>query len=84
MSGGDQPPTTDAAFYAPLRRLHDMPLIAGIAHELQDPSDQLRVRELVETAARGPVDIATSCGLGRRTPAQAELAVQAMLKLTAD
>lgn len=84
MSGGDQPPTTDAAFYGPLRRLHDMPLIAGIAHELQDPSDQLRVRDLVETAAGRPVDIATSCGLGRRAPAEAERAVQAMLKLTAD
>jgi hypothetical protein len=84
MSGGDQPPPTDAAFYAPLRQLAAMPLIAGIAHELQDPADQLRVRDLVETAAGREVDIATSCGLGRRTPEQAELAVQAMLALVAD
>jgi hypothetical protein len=84
MSGGDRPPPTTPEFYAPLRRLDAMPLIAGIAHELQDPADQLRVRDLVETAARRPVDIATSCGLGRRTPERAELAVQAMLKLVAD
>ncbi|GAA3433608.1 hypothetical protein GCM10018954_032120 [Kutzneria kofuensis] len=84
MSGGEQPPPTDAAFYAPLRRLRDMPLIAGIAHELQDPADQLRVRDLVETAAGRQVDIATSCGLGRRSPSEAENAVQAMLKLVDD
>jgi hypothetical protein len=84
MSGGDQPPPTTPDFYAPLRRLHSMPLIAGIAHELQEPADQLRVRDLVEAAAGRQVDIATSCGLGRRTPEAAELAVQAMRKLVAD
>ncbi len=73
-----------AAFYAPLRQLREMPLIAGIAHELQSPADQLRVRDLVEQATGRAVDIATSCGLGRRTADEAERAVQAMLKLAAD
>ncbi len=84
MSGGDQPPPTEPAFYAPLRQLREMPLIAGIAHELQSPADQLRVRDLVEQATGRAVDIATSCGLGRRTADEAERAVQAMLKLAAD
>ncbi|QUQ66306.1 hypothetical protein [Kutzneria sp. CA-103260] len=84
MSGGDEPPSTDGEFYAPLRRLREMPLIAGIAHELQDSGDQLRVRELVEQAVGRSVDIATNCGLGRRSAEEAERAVQAMLKLVAD
>jgi hypothetical protein len=70
MSGGDQPPPTRPDFHAPLRRLDAMSLVAGIAHELQDPADQLRVRDLVKSAAGRTVDIAASCGLGRRTPSR--------------
>jgi hypothetical protein len=85
MSGGDVPPTTDAAFYAPLRRLRvDTEVVAGIAHENQDHATQLTVRSLVEEALGTPVAIATSCGLGRRTPEQAEKAVAAMRALLAD
>ena len=84
MSGGDVPPPADPAFYAPLRRLRlprDVELIAGIAHEEQDPQTQLTVRGLVEQALGRPVDIATSCGLGRRTPEAATAAVTAMQAL---
>jgi hypothetical protein len=84
MSGGDVPPTTDPRFYAPLRRLRlpaDVDLIAGIAHEDQDPQAQLTVRRLAEDALGRPVDIATSCGLGRRTPEAATAAVTSMKAL---
>jgi hypothetical protein len=84
MSGGDVPPPTEAGFYAPLRRLR-MPegveVIAGIAHEDQDTRTQLAVRGLVEDALGHPVDIATSCGLGRRTPDAAAAAVTSMRTL---
>ena len=86
MSGGDVPPPADPAFYAPLRRLRlprDVELIAGIAHEEQDPQTQLAVRGLVEQALGRPVDIATSCGLGRRTQEAATAAVTAMQALLA-
>jgi hypothetical protein len=82
MSGGDQPPTTDPAFYAPLRRLPGgVQLVAGIAHENQGEAEQVAVRTAVEKAVGRTVDIATSCGLGRRTPEQAEQAVAAMRAL---
>jgi hypothetical protein len=85
MSGGDQPPSTDPAFYAPLRSLRTgCPVIAGIAHEEQDLADQVVVRRLVEDAVGTPVDIATSCGLGRRTPEQALRAVDRMRALLED
>lgn len=84
MSGGDVPPTTEPGFYAPLRglRLPDsVEVIAGIAHEEQDRETQLAVRELVETALGRAADIATSCGLGRRTPEAATAAVTSMRAL---
>jgi hypothetical protein len=57
--------------------------VAGIAHEDQDSTAQLAARTLVEQALGTTVDIATSCGLGRRTPEQAEHAVAAMRTLLA-
>jgi hypothetical protein len=84
LSGGDRPPTTDPAFYAPLLSLGrraGTTVVAGIAHESQSPRDQLAVRTLVEQAVGHEVDIATACGLGRRTPGQAALAVDRMRAL---
>jgi hypothetical protein len=84
LSGGEAPPTTDPAFYAPLRDLNrdDLPqLIAGLAHENQPLADQLTIRGVVERQVGRPVDIATACGLGRRTPQQATEAVDRMREL---
>ncbi|GAA1523083.1 hypothetical protein [Kribbella lupini] len=82
LCGGQQPPSTDPAFYAPLKKLNgEPPLVAGIAHEAQPLADQFVVRRLVEDAVGRPVDIATACGLGRRTPEQAADAVARMRAL---
>lgn len=84
LSGGDIPPTADPSFYPPLRDLRlpeGTDLIVGIAHEEQDRETQLAVRGLVEDAVGRPVDIATSCGLGRRTPEAAIAAVAGMRAL---
>ncbi|HWO65746.1 MAG TPA: hypothetical protein VNO31_37505, partial [Umezawaea sp.] len=63
MYGGDRVPSTDPAFYAPLRGLRPgIQLVAGIAHEDQSLADQVTVRRLVEDAVGGQVDIATACG----------------------
>jgi hypothetical protein len=84
MSGGDQPPPTDPAFYAPLRGLEvSANVVAGIAHEEQAVAEQFVVRGLVEDAVGRPVDIATACGLGRRSPEQAAAAVDRMRALQA-
>jgi hypothetical protein len=82
LSGGELPPPTDSTFYQPLRGLRlDARVVAGIAHENQNRADQLAVRTYVEQALGTTVDIATSCGLGRRTPEQAEQVVAAMRAL---
>jgi hypothetical protein len=82
MSGGDVPPTTAPEFYAPLRRIGpNVHVIAGVAHEEQPYEDQLVVRRLVEEALGRRVDIATSCGLGRRTTEAAVRATESMLAL---
>jgi hypothetical protein len=85
LCGGEHPPSTDPAFYAPLRSLRSLPravtVVAGIAHENQSPELQLSVRGMVEAAVGRQVDVATACGLGRRTAQQARKAVDRMLAL---
>jgi hypothetical protein len=87
LAGGNEPPATSASYYEPLGRLRvpaDLPVVAGIAHEEQSAADQVLVRSHVEAALGRRVDIATSCGLGRRTPEQAEQAFQSMRALLED
>lgn len=66
---GDVPPSTDAAFYAPLGDL-ELPdgvrFVAGFVHEAQDLDTQRRVRQLIEDRLGRPADVAAACGLGRR------------------
>lgn len=84
LCGGEEPPTTDPTFYAPLRELDIAPnttLVAGLAHEGATVEDQRAVRDLVERETGMEVDIATACGLGRRSREQAESAVERMRAL---
>ncbi|MDV3129943.1 hypothetical protein M1247_33920 [Mycobacterium sp. 21AC1] len=71
LAAGDEPPSLDATYYAPLSDLRLPPLtrlVAGFVHEGLS-EDQLRdVLILVESARHGRVDIAAACGLGRREP----------------
>jgi hypothetical protein len=80
-------PRTDAAWYAPLTELR-LPsrtrFIAGFAHEDQDLEEQRRIRALIEANVGREVDVATSCGLGRRTRPAAEAALERTVALTAD
>lgn len=62
------PPTTTATHYQPLRGI-TLPMgvryMAGFVHENR------RVLDAIERARGEVVDVASSCGLGRRTPAEA-------------
>jgi hypothetical protein len=58
-----------AAFYAPLRRLRlpsRVRLIAGFVHESRPLEEQRETLALIESLVGRRVDVATSCGLGRR------------------
>jgi hypothetical protein len=64
-----EPPPLEPAFYAPLRDLRlpaSTRFIAGFIHEARTIDEQRRLLGLIEAASRRQVDIATSCGLGRR------------------
>lgn len=68
-------PRLDADYYRPLREIR-LPagtrFIAGCIHEQLSLNDNRRVLAAIEQARGQTVDIAASCGLGRRTPEQAE------------
>jgi hypothetical protein len=69
LAHGAIPPTTDPAFYEPLGDLElpaDVRFIAGFGHERQSLEEQLEVRGIIEDLIGRPVDVASSCGLGRR------------------
>jgi hypothetical protein len=74
LAEGKIAPTTDAGYYQPMRDLH-LPagtrLIAGFVHESLSLDDNRRILAAIEQARGQTVDIASSCGLGRRTPDQA-------------
>lgn len=69
LAHGSNPPTTDRAFYEALGDLDlpaDVRFIAGFAHERQSLEEQREVRTIIEDLIGHPVDVASSCGLGRR------------------
>ncbi len=69
LAHGSEPPVRDRAFYEPLADLAvpaDVRVIAGYAHEAQSLEEQQEVRSIIEGLVRRPVDVAASCGLGRR------------------
>lgn len=75
LAHGSEAPTLDEDFYEPLTELKipaNIRLIAGFAHEAQSLEEQLELRELIESKVKRPVDIAASCGLGRRSLEAAE------------
>jgi hypothetical protein len=87
LAAAEEPPVTDRAFYQPLSRLRlgaGTRLVAGFAHEGQAMADQVRVRTMIEDAVGHPVDISTSCGLGRREPTAGLAAMDRIKALLAD
>ena len=81
---GSVPPTTDATYYRPLKDIRLPPgvrFVAGSVHEKLGFEDNARVLGAIESARGQAVDVACSCGLGRRTPAEADQAIDLMLKV---
>jgi hypothetical protein len=81
---GAVPPALDADHYRPLNQIRLLPgtrFVAGFAHEKRTPDENKRILAAIEAARGTTVDVACSCGLGRRTPevAQGLLELQAAL-----
>lgn len=86
LASGRNPPAVEPTLYRPLAALRgvlpeETQIIAGLAHERQSMSEQLRVLDLVETAIGEPVGVAASCGLARRTPGVAVHVMRRMVEL---
>lgn len=83
---GGVPPTTDARYYQPLRGIR-LPVgtrfIAGFVHEKLSLDDNRRILDAIEQSCNQQVDIASSCGLGRRTPEEATQALELAAQLVA-
>lgn len=64
------PPTMDAAYYAPLKDVKmpgDAKLIAGFVHEKRTVEELRQIRDAIEGHVGHEVGVACSCGLGRRS-----------------
>lgn len=70
LAAGDEPPSLAAAFYAPLAGLR-LPVgtrfVAGLLHESRTTDELRGVLAAVDRAVGHPVDVAASCGYGRRS-----------------
>ncbi|WP_420149431.1 hypothetical protein [Spirosoma sp.] len=84
---GATPPTTDASYYAPLTNIRLPPttrFIAGFVHEKLTPEQNRHILKSIEAARGQLVDVACSCGLGRRTPDAATKLMALMAELAHD
>lgn len=76
LAHGSQPPTMDPDYYAPLEYLAipgDVPFIGGFVHEKSLIKDLVLIRDQIEHNLGRPIDVAASCGLGRRSWAAGHL-----------
>jgi len=79
-----QPPPMDEAYYAPLGDLvlpKGVRFVAGFVHEELDDGELRRLLEIVERVRGESVDVASSCGLGRRPPDVADKLIRAATAL---
>jgi len=70
FAAGDEPAPADPAFYEPLSALRlpaDVRFVAGFVHERSSSDEQRRILRVIEDQLGRRVDVATACGLGRRT-----------------
>ncbi len=70
LAAAVEPPPLEPEFYEPLRGLRLPPgtrFIAGFLHEGRTLDEQRVLRDQLDGLLGSPVDVATSCGLGRRS-----------------
>jgi hypothetical protein len=76
LAHGAEPPTMDPDYYAPLQYLaipEGVPFIGGFIHEKSLIKDLVLIRDQIEHNLGRSIDVAASCGLGRRTRPAARL-----------
>ena len=69
LAAGSEPPALDPDYYAPLKTLWIPPevrFIGGFIHERRSVEELLMIRDELEHILERNIDVAASCGLGRR------------------
>jgi hypothetical protein len=87
FAAGPVPPSTDGAWYAPLRGLRlpsSTRFVVGILHEHVGDDDLAAILAAIDTALDRQVDVAAACGLGRRTVEAANRTIEQGVALCAD
>ncbi len=75
LAEGKVPPVTEASFYNPLKKINlpqDTRFIAGFVHEKLSIEEHKQLLKNIEHIRSQKVDIACSCGMGRRTSETAD------------
>jgi hypothetical protein len=76
LAHGNRPPTMDPDYYEPLTQLSipdEVRFIGGFIHEKSLIKDLVLIRDQIEFNLGRPIDVAASCGLGRRHRKAAQL-----------
>lgn len=87
LAAAAEPPPRDRSFYAPLAALElpsDVRFVSGFVHEARDEAALRRLRAIVDEHMGRTVDIASPCGLGRRTPEVARRLIETAVALARD
>lgn len=85
LAEASDPPPLERSFYEPLAEIElsaQTRFVAGFVHDKRTDSELLEIREHIESIRGGPVDIACSCGLGRRSPSTATSLIETCAALT--
>ena len=84
LAAGRTPPPLDGSFYQPLAQLRlptEIRFIAGFLHENRSINELRRILAMVESQIGQTVDVAASCGLGRRGATAADAVMQQSAEL---
>lgn len=79
------PPPLEAAYYEALKNIILPPqvrFVAGFVHDKRSEAEHQQILETIEGIRGHTVDVACSCGMGRRPPAIAEALIGTSHKLT--
>lgn len=84
LAEGAAAPRLDAGYYRPFKDVRlpaEARFVAGFVHEGRTPDEHRRILGAIEDARGEAVDIACSCGLGRRTPEVADVMLGRMAEM---
>ncbi|MBZ0293782.1 MAG: hypothetical protein K8L99_14540 [Anaerolineae bacterium] len=78
------PPPTDKSYYTPLKQItlpEQVRFVGGFVHEKHSLDESHQILEVIEKLRGTPIDVACSCGLGRRPASVAQDLLKVMSQL---